>query len=75
MQVPWISKISKQALILSSFLKHILFVNGQYAGNDAIGDLMHDFRCNNAGDMKNPLFAKGMRYRKESKEGVEKCVM
>lgn len=52
--------------------EHILFVNGQYAGNDAIGDLMHDFRCNNASDMKNPLFAKGMRYLKESKEGVEK---
>lgn len=33
---------------------------------------MHDFRCNNASDMKNSLFAKGMRYLKESKEGVEK---
>ena len=39
---------------------HIIYVNGAYRGNDAIGRLMHDFSCTNPNDMN---------Y-KEEKEGV-----
>ena len=30
---------------------HILYLNGRYRGNDAIGRLMHDFNCSNANEM------------------------
>lgn len=30
---------------------HIVYVNGTYRGNDAIGKLMHDFSCSDPGDM------------------------
>lgn len=50
----------------------IIYVNGAYRGNDAIGDLMHDFACKKAADMKNPRLAEKMRYYKETKEGNKK---
>ena len=36
---------------------HIIYVNGEYKGNDPIGDLMHDFHCKKADDMKSKLLA------------------
>lgn len=48
---------------------HIIYVNGQYRGNDAIGTLMHDFTCRNADDMKNAVLAKRMHYFKISEGG------
>ena len=50
---------------------HIIYVNGQYEGNDPIGDLMHDFHCKKADDMKNKILADKVRYLKESDEGVK----
>ena len=32
-------------------LRYIIYVNGAYRGNDAIGRLMHDFSCTNPNDM------------------------
>ena len=50
---------------------HIIYVNGKYTGNDSIGDLMHDFHCKRAADMKNKILAERVRYLKESKQGVK----
>jgi len=44
---------------------HIIYVNGGYKGNDAIGKLMHDFGCKESKDMYYPELAKGVRHFKE----------
>ena len=49
---------------------HILYVNGEYRGNDPIGNLMHDFHCTKASDMKNKILAEKVRYYKETQKGV-----
>lgn len=57
---------------------HIIYVNGSYEGEDAIGKLMHDFGCRDAKDMCYPELAKGMKHfkqeggRKTMCESVEK---
>ena len=43
---------------------HILYVNGEYRGDDTIGELMHDFNCCNPEDMKNDLLRERSRYYK-----------
>ena len=50
---------------------HILYVNGVYKGKDEIGDLMHDFHCTRAEDMRYPILAERVRYLKESEGGRE----
>lgn len=50
--------------------EHILFVNGAYQGEDAIGRLMHDFRCSSANDMYYAMMAEKVRFLKENDEGV-----
>ena len=50
---------------------HILYVNGMYKGKDEIGDLMHDFHCTRAEDMRYPILAERVRYLKESEGGRE----
>jgi len=50
---------------------HIIYVNGKYEGNDPIGDLMHDFHCKKADDMKSKLLAERTRYLKENEKGVK----
>lgn len=51
--------------------EHILYVNGQYRGDDAIGRLMHDFFCKEAKDIHNAILAQNVRHYKTEKEGVE----
>ena len=54
--------------------EHILYVNGQYNGNDELGMLMHDFLCNNPDDMHYDILAERSRYFKENPKGVsEMC--
>ena len=36
---------------------HIIYVNGQYRGNDPIGSVMHDFFCADPKDMNNEILA------------------
>ena len=53
---------------------HILYVNGEYRDDSAIGRLMHDFNCTNAEDMHYKLLAEKTRYLKENPKGVsEMC--
>ena len=54
--------------------EHILYVNGEYRGDSAIGKLMHDFNCTKAADMNFELMANRTRYLKENPKGVsEMC--
>lgn len=48
----------------------ILYVNGEYRGDDELGKLMHDFNCTDADDMHYDLMADRTRYLKENPEGV-----
>ena len=55
-------------------MSHIIYVNGEYKGNDAIGDLMHDFLCANPDDMKYKLLAeKTGRFKKTDKGARHMC--
>ncbi len=49
---------------------HIFYVNGEYRGNDALGNLMHDFFCTNPNDMISNILAERMRYYKQTEKGV-----
>lgn len=51
--------------------EHILYVNGDYDGNDDIGRLMHDFKCKKPDDMYNKDIARDVRYFKETEKGQE----
>ncbi len=44
---------------------HIVYVNGNYKGDDTIGRLMHDFSCKESKDMYYPELAKGVKHFKE----------
>lgn len=50
--------------------EHILYVNGQYRGNDDLGRLMHDFNCNDPDKMYFKVLADRARYLKENPKGV-----
>ncbi len=51
--------------------EHIIYVNGEYRGDSAIGKLMHDFNCRDAEDMNYSLMAERTRYLKENPKGVK----
>ena len=50
----------------------IMYVNGRYRGNDAIGRLMHDFNQKDYRKMHNKVLREKVRKLKETKEGKEK---
>ena len=50
---------------------YIMYVNGQYQGDNPIGRLMHDFSASNADDMYYEKLANKMRFLKQDEEGVE----
>lgn len=56
--------------VLFSDGSHILYVNGQYRKNDAIGKLMHDFSCTDPDEMNYEALAGRARYFKKDKKGV-----
>ena len=49
---------------------HIIYVNSQMKDESALGKLMHDFSCTDAGDMKYKILADRVRYFKEDEKGV-----
>ena len=50
---------------------HILYVNGEYRDDSAIGKLMHDLHCKKADEMHSPILAKRVYELKETQKGVE----
>lgn len=51
---------------------NIMYVNGTYRGNDAIGKLMHDFCTPNADDMYYSEIANRVKFHKQESQGVGK---
>ncbi len=52
---------------------HIIYVNGSYDGDDALGRLIKDFKCKNPKDMYYSELAEGVRYFKEEGGREEMC--
>ena len=50
---------------------HIMYVNGAYRADDAIGHLMHDFAETNAGEMYYSEIAKRVRKHKQEEQGAK----
>ena len=48
---------------------HFIFVNGEYKGDDPIGNLMRDFFCRRGEDMTNSVLAERVNFLKETDEG------
>lgn len=48
---------------------HILYVNGQYQGDDPIGKLIHDFRCKKPNEMYYAALAQSVKHYKDSEGG------
>jgi predicted transposase YdaD len=56
--------------------EHIIIVNGEYDGDDEIGRLMHDFKCENPDDMYYEILRNRVRYFKEDEGGrQEMCAI
>ena len=51
--------------------QEILYVNGQYRGDDPLGKLVHDLWCRNPDDMYYPELAEKVRYYKTTEKGRE----
>ena len=51
---------------------NIMYINGDYRGDNPLGKLMHDFSCTKADDMFYPELAEKVRYLKETQEGRER---
>ena len=54
--------------------EHIIYVNGSYKDDSgsALGDLIHDFFCENPADMRHRQLAKRVEFLKDNKRGVRK---
>ena len=50
---------------------NIMYVNGQYKGDDALGKLMHDFSTPNADEMYYTELAEKVRFYKQNETGVQ----
>ncbi len=51
--------------------QYIIYVNGEYRGNDDIGRLMHDFFCTEPDDMYFEEMAEASAYYKKTETGVQ----
>ncbi len=50
---------------------HIIYVNGEYDDtNTELGQMLRDFKCRKASEMKSSILADRMRFLKETDEGV-----
>ena len=67
-----IDRIIKENNMTFQDESHIIYVNGEYNGNDPIGDLMHDFACANPDEMRSKLLAEKTRYYKQDDKGVRR---
>ena len=50
---------------------NIMYVNGEYTGDDALGKLMHDFSTPNADEMYYTELAEKVRFYKQNETGVQ----
>lgn len=66
-----IDRIVKQTGTYFGDGSHIIYVNGAYEDDSALGKLMHDFKCKNAEEMNYSQIADRVRYIKETEGGRE----
>ncbi len=50
---------------------NIMYVNGDYRGDNALGKLMHDFATQNADDMFYDELARKVKFHKQEERGIE----
>ena len=50
---------------------NIMYINGEYKGDNALGRLMHDFSTPNADEMYYSELAEKVRFYKQDEKGVE----
>ncbi|MBR5402101.1 MAG: PD-(D/E)XK nuclease family transposase [Treponema sp.] len=50
---------------------NIMYINGDYRGEDALGKLMHDFSTPNADEMYYEILAEKVRFHKQDSKGVQ----
>ena len=50
--------------------QHIIYVNGQYKSEDPLGQLIHDFWCTSAKEIKSKVLRDYVGYYKDNKEGT-----
>lgn len=50
---------------------NIMYINGDYRGDDSLGKLMHDFSTPNADEMYYDELAKKVRFHKQDEKGVQ----
>ena len=67
-----IDRIIKENNMTFQDESHIIYVNGEYEGDDPIGDLMHDFAYANPDEMRSKLLAEKTRYYKKDDKGVRR---
>ena len=67
-----IDRIIKENNMTFQDESHIIYVNGEYEGDDPIGNLMHDFACANPDEMRSKLLAEKTRYYKQDDKGVRR---
>ena len=56
-----VSRIKETDEVLDDGLK-ILFVNGEYKGNDLLGNYIHDFMCDDVDDMKVDSIKEALKF-------------
>ena len=66
----YIDRVVKQTGMDFNDGAHIIYVNGEYRGQNLIGDLMHDFNSRKPSEMKLKTLATRAKYLKETEKGV-----
>ena len=73
-QIYHIERIIRETNKLFEDGTHIIYVNGSYKDDSgsALGDLIHDFFCENPADMKHQQLAQSVSFLKNNKQGVKR---
>ena len=73
-QIYHIERIIRETNKLFEDGTHIIYVNGSYKDDSgsALGDLIHDFFCDNPADMKHHQLAQRVSFLKNNKQGVKR---
>ena len=73
-QIYHVERVVRETSKLFEDGTHIIYVNGSYKDDSgsALGDLIHDFFCDNPADMKHQQLAQRVSFLKENKREVKK---
>ncbi len=73
-QIYHVERVVRETSKLFEDGTHIIYVNGSYKDDSgsALGDLIHDFFCDNPADMKHQQLAQRVSFLKNNKQGVKR---